>query len=80
MNEQIKNTGNNSTTQEWLTSKEVLKRLKISRTTLYEWEQENKLTAYRIGSIKRYKLEDVENILVPEIQDEQVGEQKANEN
>jgi hypothetical protein len=62
MSEHTKNT---PVTKEWLTIKDVMDRLKISRTKLHELRTEGKLTAYTEGGIVRYKLEDVEGVLTP---------------
>lgn len=55
----------NRHTEEWLTIKEVMDRLKISRTMLWELSKEGKIPAYKVGSSVRYKLEDVEKVLIP---------------
>ena len=48
---------------EYLTSKEVSKRLKISLPTLNEYCKRGLIPSYRMGRSVRYKLSDIENVL-----------------
>lgn len=45
-----------------LTTKEVCRRLSISRVTVWSWEKKNILHPIRIGNMKRYKETDIEAI------------------
>ncbi len=45
-----------------LTTKEVCRRLSISRVTVWSWEKKNILHPIRIGNMKRYKEADIEAI------------------
>ena len=51
------------TSQEWLRSSEVRKKLKISAGTLQSYRISGKLTASKIGNILFYRSIDVENLL-----------------
>ncbi len=48
--------------EDWLTAKEVMAWLKVSKTTLWRWEKVG-LKAYRVGRVKRYRKPDVEAFL-----------------
>ncbi len=46
-----------------LTAQDTLKRLSISRKTLYNWEKKGYLRAVEIGGKHRYKLSDINKII-----------------
>jgi len=50
---------------EWLTTTEVMDLLKVSRQTLANWRQQNKVTAYRLGVTRgvRYKKSELEDLI-----------------
>lgn len=50
--------------EEYLTRKETAALLKISMVSLYNWTNQGRLTAYRIGTRVRYKAEEVNNALI----------------
>ena len=50
---------------EWLTTKEVCEELKVSESTVYRWVSEGKLRGYKIGGLRRFKREDVDDLAVP---------------
>jgi len=48
---------------EWLTIKEAMQRLKISRATLYRWAKAGRLTIHKLGPrSSRIKREDIERL------------------
>ena len=51
------------TSTEWLRSREVQKKLKISAGTLQNYRISGKLTATRVGGIHFYRSTDVERLL-----------------
>lgn len=51
-----------STSEEFLSRKEVLNILKIDSSTLWSWEKTGYIKSYPFGGRKRYKLVDVEAI------------------
>ena len=57
---------------EYLSRKEVLALLKIDSSTLWSWEKTGYIHSYPLGSRKRYKRTEVENILIGR----QTGRQK----
>lgn len=46
-----------------LTVNEVASLLKVSRRTLERWDEQNKLTAVRVGGVVRYKRADVKALI-----------------
>ena len=48
---------------EWLTSKEVMSVLKISPTTLWNYDNEGKTMPQRVGSRKRYRKSEIVQLL-----------------
>lgn len=48
---------------EFLTMKEVMEYLKVSRTAVYSWLNEGKLKAYKVGRSVRFKRSDIENFI-----------------
>lgn len=50
---------------EWLTTTEVMDLLNVSRQTLANWRQQNKVTAYRVGVTRgvRYKKSELEDLI-----------------
>lgn len=54
----------NKPTTTWITRKEVAIILSVSLVTVDNWTNKGILTAYRIGTKKRYKREEIENSLV----------------
>lgn len=53
------------TKEELLTTDEVIKLLKVSSVTVWDWEKKGILTSYRIGNLKRFKLSEVIDSMVP---------------
>jgi hypothetical protein len=51
------------TTMEWLRSREVRKKLKISAGTLQNYRISGKLTATKVGNIHFYRSTDVERLM-----------------
>lgn len=51
-----------STSEEFLSRKEVLKVLQIDSSTLWSWEKTGYIKSYPFGGRKRYKLVDIEAI------------------
>ena len=49
--------------EEYLTSAEYAKALKISLVTLWSWDKKNITRPLRIGNAKRYRRSDLEKIL-----------------
>lgn len=48
---------------EWLTIQEAMKRLKISRATIYRWAKAGRLTIYQLGPrSSRIKRDDIERL------------------
>lgn len=50
---------------EWLTQQEAEEYLSVSRTTLWRWQKEGKLTVYKFGRQRRYKREDLDALAEP---------------
>ena len=46
-----------------MTSRDVMKYLKVSRTTLWRLTRDGLLTSYRVGGDMRFKMSDVQNYL-----------------
>lgn len=44
---------------EWLTQEEAEAYLGVSRTTLWRWQREGRLTVYKLGRQRRYRREDL---------------------
>lgn len=44
---------------EWLTIREACQYIKVSRSTLYNWERAGKLSMYRFGRSVRIRLDDL---------------------
>lgn len=51
---------------EWMTTKEVMERLKISLPTILRLRKDGTLPAYKIKKAVRYKSTDVENVFKKE--------------
>jgi excisionase family DNA binding protein len=49
----------------WLTEKEAQDYLKVSRSTLYRWQQDGRLTVYRFGRQRRYRRADLDALAEP---------------
>lgn len=58
----LKQEPKDSTSQEFLSRKEVLNILKIDSSTLWSWEKTGYIKSFPFGGRKRYKLVDVEAI------------------
>tara|TARA_R110000851_G_scaffold43560_1_gene107642 strand:+ start:2953 stop:3123 length:171 start_codon:yes stop_codon:yes gene_type:complete len=54
---------NDKSISDYLTIKEVVRKLKVSRPTLYAWNNSNKLIMRKIGGKVVYKKSDLENFL-----------------
>lgn len=70
LREAIKNMANDIAEQflpkkreEYLSTKQAARRLGVSLSTLYRWDKESYLKAIQVGSKKKYRLSDIENIL-----------------
>jgi excisionase family DNA binding protein len=50
---------------EYLTREDVCKKLKVSNTTLYNWNNEGVLKNYKVGRRVYYKKEDVKALINP---------------
>ena len=50
---------------EYLTREEVCKKLKVSNTTLFNWNNEGVLKNYKVGRRVYYKKEDVKALINP---------------
>ncbi|WP_108821453.1 helix-turn-helix domain-containing protein [Dysgonomonas sp. Marseille-P4361] len=50
---------------EYLTTKEVCKRLKITKRTLYTWVNNGKIKRYKAGNRSLYRVEDVNSLIQP---------------
>jgi excisionase family DNA binding protein len=50
---------------EWLTQQEAEEYLSVSRTTLWRWQKQGKLTVYKFGRQRRYKREDLDALAEP---------------
>ena len=50
---------------EWLTEEQAQEYLQVSRTTLYRWQREGRLTVYKFGKLRRYKREDLDALAEP---------------
>jgi hypothetical protein len=50
--------------EEYLTSEEMVKTLKISLVTLWSWDKKGLTKPLRIGNQKRYRRSDLEKILL----------------
>ena len=48
---------------EYLTIKEVMDFLKVSRSTIYNWKNSGKLRFYKIGKLVRIKREELERFI-----------------
>ncbi|MFZ1513954.1 MAG: helix-turn-helix domain-containing protein [Saprospiraceae bacterium] len=48
-----------TTSKEWLTSKEVCELLKISHTTLHDWSKKGIILKHRIGNRIRFRHDEV---------------------
>lgn len=48
-----------------LTSDEVMALLRVSRQTLWRWRTDGTLAALKIGTVVRYRREDVDRLLSP---------------
>lgn len=46
----------------YITIKEAIKLLKVSRSTLWHWDKTNYLKAYHIGKSVVYKTADIDNL------------------
>lgn len=53
--------------EEFITSAEVQKLLKISKTTLWRFRKQGLINTYKRGGVFRYKRQEVLNVLEPEI-------------
>lgn len=51
--------------EEYLTREEVCKKLKVSNTTLFNWNNEGVLLNYKVGRRVYYKKEDVKALINP---------------
>lgn len=51
------------TNNEYLTRKEVARKLRVSYPTLKRWRDKNLISCYKIGFIVRYKLSEIEQLL-----------------
>lgn len=49
--------------EEYLTSEETAKLLKISLVTLWSWDRKGITTPRRVGNLRRYRLSDLEKML-----------------
>ena len=49
--------------KEWLSAKEVMEYLGISRATVARWSRAGKLPKHKIGKITRYKKSDLDKLL-----------------
>ena len=49
-------------TEKYLTVDEVCELFSVSRVTLWNWDRKGIITPVRIGSLKRYKLSEIENV------------------
>lgn len=58
----LKPTPKDSSSEEFLSRKEVLIILKIDSSTLWSWEKRGYIKSFPFGGRKRYKLADVEAI------------------
>lgn len=47
----------------YLTTKEVVALLKISRTTLHHWRKDGKIEPKKVGHTVRYKKSDIEKLM-----------------
>lgn len=47
----------------YLTTHEVLEKLKISRVTLWRLVSDNKIKKKKLGGLNRFKLSDIEKIM-----------------
>lgn len=47
----------------YLTTKEAMEILKVSRVTLHRWRKERKIKGAKIGSLVRYKLSEIEKLM-----------------
>ena len=48
--------------QEWFTPKEAAEYLRVSVATIYRLTQQGRLPAYRIGTARRYRREDLDAV------------------
>lgn len=48
---------------EFLTFREVMSYLKVSRQTIYDWLNAGKIKAYKIGKGVRFKKSDIEDFI-----------------
>lgn len=56
---------------EWLTEEQAQEYLQVSRSTLYRWQQQGRLTVYKFGDkLRRYKREDLDRLGEPIAPDE----------
>jgi len=50
--------------EEWVTREVVSKRLSVSLTTLWHWNNKGILNSYRMGNMVRYKWSEVEKSMI----------------
>ena len=60
----------------WLTVKETSEKYKIKTATLYKWARTGKIPHYRIGSLVRFKSDEVGEWLDEHRQDTSSGDEK----
>lgn len=48
--------------EQYLTTREVCDRLKISRPTLHRWREEGIIKAYKVGGIVRFSDKEIERV------------------
>lgn len=61
--EQLEQTISNRKDEVYLTSEQTMKKLNVSKTTLWRWKQRNYLCPIRVGGNERYRLSDINEIL-----------------
>ena len=51
----------------YLTAAEVCGLLSISRVTLWQWDNKGITKPHRLGNLKRYRLEDIEELMTADV-------------